>query len=154
MNTSELWTPYEIERGKPMPSKNHAIVQSNLAGALLAYRSKYTVLSELSLKLPGREATPDICIYAKLPFDLSSDEIKMTEPPLLIVEIVSPSQSDYDTVQRFKDYFKDGVKSCWLVQIAIGIITVYGPDMKPYVFSSGEVKDPALDISVRLDEIF
>ncbi len=154
MQTLDVFAEYELERGKPMPSKNHGIVQSNLVGALLKFSNKYSVISELSLKLPSRDATPDISVYARLAFDLNADEIKMTEPPLLIIEIVSPTQSDYEVIQRFKDYFKDGVKSCWLVQLALGIITVYGPDMKPHIYSSGEIKDSALDISIPLADVF
>ncbi len=48
-----LATIYGEERGKPMPSKNHAIVQSYLTGALFKYRDKLTVLSGGNILDPG-----------------------------------------------------------------------------------------------------
>jgi|GEM_PF-3389664 len=43
---------YEIERGKPVPSLNHGIIQSNLCFTILAkYRAEYSVISELSVEL-------------------------------------------------------------------------------------------------------
>ena len=49
MNTAiiESAQSYEQERGKPIPSKNHAIVQVNL-GIELAKDRDYRVMSELS----------------------------------------------------------------------------------------------------------
>lgn len=40
-------TDYEIERNKPMPSLNHAIIQGNLLFQLnLKYQIKYSILPE------------------------------------------------------------------------------------------------------------
>ena len=40
---------YEIERGKPMPSKNHGIIQSNLSGLFYVnYRKQYRFMSEVA----------------------------------------------------------------------------------------------------------
>ncbi len=151
----EASAQYMVERGKPMPSYNHSITQSALTVAIVTrYREKYSIANELSLELPSRSATPDISIYLKRPMNPAKDQIKMTEPPLVIIEILSPSQSDYDIIQKFSDYFKDGVKSCWFVQPSLGIISIFTPDMKPHIFSSGEVKDPNIDIAIPLAEIF
>jgi len=50
--TERHLSKYEIERGKPIPSLNHGIIQSNLCFAILAkYRKEYSVISELSVEL-------------------------------------------------------------------------------------------------------
>lgn len=146
---------YELERGKPMPSKNHSLVQILLGTELVnRYREKYTILSELSLKLDEFTSTPDLCLYPRLPINWIHDEVKMTDPPLLIIEILSSKQSVDELVQKIEKYFEHGVKSCWLVQPVLGAITVFTPDMKPHIFSSGEVVDPTCNIRVSLENIF
>ncbi len=152
---AEVAAAYEIERGKPMPSKNHSITQMLLGAELVTlYRDKVTVMSELSLALNGQLYTPDISVYPKLAIDWVTDEIRMTEPPLLIIEILSPTQGMQELMTRFKEYFTAGVCSCWLVQPALRMISVFTPDMTPHIFSSGTVLDNAAGISVAMDKIF
>lgn len=84
-------TAYEAERGKPIPSKVHAYVQANLIFELKSrYKDRFTFLSELSLDLNGWRSVPDLAIYPKLSIDVRQDEIRMTEPPLCAIEIISP----------------------------------------------------------------
>jgi hypothetical protein len=42
-------TDYEIERGKPMPSKVHAATQTNVIDSLARYKKQYRRLTEISL---------------------------------------------------------------------------------------------------------
>lgn len=66
---------YEAERGKPMPSKNHSIIQSNLIFELkLHYRDTYRFLSEISLENP--RTVLDIGIFPPMDFDPLHDETK------------------------------------------------------------------------------
>lgn len=154
MESVETLTEYEIERGKPMPSKNHAIVQTNLVVALSQFADQYSVLSELSLNLGSQPTTPDISVYPKLAVDWIHDEIRMSEPPLLVVEILSPKQYLSDLVAKIEAYFGIGVKSAWLVQPALKSIAVFTSDMESTVYTGGEMPDSALDIRINLDEIF
>ena len=71
---------YEKQRGKPLPSKNHGIVQSNLIIALGPFRDEFTIVSELSLELEGRPLVPDISVFPKLPVDWHNDEATLTDP--------------------------------------------------------------------------
>ncbi|MBK9338219.1 MAG: Uma2 family endonuclease [Lewinellaceae bacterium] len=83
---------YEIEREKPMPSKHHAIIQGNINFLIrLIYGDKFRVLSEISIKFPLRDRIPDLAIYR--PMEYGEEEIKMSEIPLGVVEILSPTQS-------------------------------------------------------------
>lgn len=145
---------YEKERGKPLPSLNHGHIQFLLSGALHAYRDDFTIASELTIEMEDLRVTPDLCVYPKLEVNLQEDVVRMEEPPLLAVEIVSPSQSTQEVVNKITDMLDAGVQSCWLVQPAMETITIYTTDEKPHTVSTGTVTDPATDIQVEVSEVF
>jgi Uncharacterized protein conserved in cyanobacteria len=154
METTQAKSEYERERGKPMPSKLHSVAQTNLTGQLLAYRPALQVLSELTLHLSDRDLTPDLCVYRDLQVEVTQDETRMTEPPLLAIEIASPTQGIQALVDKARFMMKHGVESCWIVQPPIRTITVFTPDMESTTYSSGTVADPATEIEVDLDAVF
>ena len=114
MQTVEATSDYEKERGKPLPSLNHGTTQAFLIGALLDYRDQYTIASELTLELEGMpgNVTPDLCVYPKLDIDYTYDEIRMTEPPLVAVEIASPTQATQEIVDKIQQMLAAGAQSC------------------------------------------
>jgi len=152
MQTEPL-SDYEKERGKPMPSKLHSVVQTNLTIALSGHPS-YTVLSELTLELDGRELTPDLSVYERLDVDFTEDELRMTEPPLLTVEIASPTQGIQELIDKIRFLLGAGVQSSWLVQPQLRTITVYSGDMASNTYSEGTVADPNLDLEVDHTDVF
>ena len=154
METQQTLSDYERERGKPMPSKLHSIAQTNLIGRLLTYRPKFQVLSELTLHLGDRDLTPDLSVYRDLEVDFTQDETRMTEPPLLAIEISSPTQGIQDLVDKARFLMEQGVESCWIVQPPLRAITVFTPDMESTTYSEGTVKDPATEVEVDLDAVF
>lgn len=83
---------YEIDRGKPTPSKNHSRLERRLGVVLTPYEDRFEIMPELSLELSAGKATPDICLYPKLTFDWLDDEIRVTTPPITAIEILSPTQ--------------------------------------------------------------
>lgn len=149
-------TAYEIERNKPMPSLNHSIIQANLISLLWAlYKTKYRLASELSLDLSDWPSVPDICIYPKIPLDLQNDVVAMTQAPLGTIEIISPSQSLTELVNKAHDYFRHGVKSCWIVLPPLGNIYVFSAPDEYAIFRATEtLHDRVLDISMPLNEVF
>jgi Uma2 family endonuclease len=154
METVKTLSTYELERGKPMPSRNHGIVQAFLVGAFLAFADQYTIMSESTIDFDGLTLTPDISVYPKISLDWVHDEIRMTTPPLLVVEILSPRQYMYDLIEKVSVYHDNGVKSCWIVQPALKSIAIFTPGEEPAVHVSGEIIDPATQITVHLDNIF
>ena len=154
MQVVQTVSDYEQERGKPMPSKNHALVQTYLGAALLRYDQDYSILMELSLELAERPLTPDIAIYPKLPVDWRHDEVKLTEAPLMVVEILSPRQVMDDLVRKADAYFEGGVKSCWIVLPMLKTVAVLLPGQDAKFYTSGEVADSATGISIKVEEIF
>ena len=55
-----------------------------------------------------------MCIYLKRQRNLQNDILRMSEMPLLAIEVLSPKQGIYDILEKFKLYFSLGVQSCWL----------------------------------------
>ncbi|MBI4664157.1 MAG: Uma2 family endonuclease [Verrucomicrobia bacterium] len=155
MNTEVLESPqtYEQERGKPMPSENHGIVQTNLA-IELAKHKEYRVISELSLVLNDRPLTPDLSIYPRRPVDFRHDKIRLTDPPLTVVEIWSPTQEPQEVMNKVEAYLQSGVKSCWVVSPPQRTITIYTPDGGLKSFAEGQVKDPATGLTADLEAVF
>ena len=146
---------YEIERNKPMPSLNHSLIQSNLIMELAAYRQKYSIASELSLDLTDWPSVPDLSFLPKKSMDLKNDVTAVTEPPLGVIEIISPSQSLSELVLKADKYFEHGVKSCWLVLPTLGNIYVFSTPDSYQIFRKNEVlTDSILDINLPLDQVF
>jgi len=111
-------TPYELERGKPVPDAKHAAVQMTLGAELVVrYRQQYRVYSELSLDTQPKGTTPDLAIYPMVAVDFQAPvPARRADPPLCCIEIQSASQGTEEMIEKVKTYFAFGVKSCWLVQ--------------------------------------
>jgi Uma2 family endonuclease len=154
--TERTLSEYEIERGKPMPSLNHGIIQSNLCFAILTkYRKEYSVISELSVELEkGKVVVPDLCIYPKKVYNGFKDRRKIAEPPLTAIEILSPTQGTDEFGEKFEGYFAAGVKSCWFVQPMVDTIFVITPDKNISPFHKGVLTDPATGITLDLNDVF
>lgn len=151
----ETLSDYEIERGKPMPSLNHSIIQANLIFELqFHYRQQYRIASEISLRLEGWPSTPDIGIFPKMKVDFRRDKIQITEPPLGVIEIVSPSQSVQDQYNKAVQYFEAGVRSVWLIIPPIQAIVVYASPDSYETFDAGMLTDKVLNISISVDKVF
>ena len=155
MNTTEPISDYELERGKPMPSLNHSLIQSQLIGILWnQYRKDFTFASELSISLADKPFVPDLCIYPKRKSDWQNDEIRVSEPPLTIIEISSPKQDFEDFEHKLKAYFNAGVKSFWLIIPFTETLTIFYPNEKPVSFTTGEAVDKTNGIKLNVDELF
>ncbi|PSQ65374.1 MAG: hypothetical protein BRD32_04450, partial [Bacteroidetes bacterium QH_2_64_74] len=129
-------------------------IQLNLGVALAAFRDQYTSFSELTLELDGRELTPDLSVYPKTDVDLVHDEVRVTDPPLLAVEIASPTQNIQDLIDKIEFLLGAGVQSCWLVQPPLRTVTLFPDTLDGTTVSSGSFTDPVLDIKVPIDAIF
>ena len=99
------------------PSYSHA----GIAGMLITEINKdrkFRAFSELTLLIGATEYIPDIAVYPWRKVDYThGDEIRVEEIPLLIIEILSPTQKAlelYDNAQNA--YLPAGVPSVWIVQ--------------------------------------
>ncbi len=155
VETIEERSDYEIERGKPAPSKKHAIAQTQFVIAFYRnYEEKFRVLTEVTLDLGNYKPTPDICVYPKSEISWEGDEVRLTKMPLLTIEILSPKQALSDLEDKVEDYLAAGVKSCWIVLPSLSEIVVYHKGQKPKIVTEGDVKDDVIGVTVSVEEIF
>ncbi|MDX2134598.1 MAG: Uma2 family endonuclease [Saprospiraceae bacterium] len=147
---------YEVERNKPLPSLNHALVQSRLIVALsVRYADRYNIASELSLDLFDWPSVPDVSIFPFAPLNLREDVVAVTEPPLGVVEIISPTQSLNSLVEKAGLYFAHGVRSVWLVLLPLGSVVVFSAPERHQTFEAREtLVDDVLDIRLELGAVF
>lgn len=138
-----------------MPGKSHAIAQSNLIFLLRTYYgTAYRALSELSLRLLDEKLVPDIALYANDASNWHVNETEMTIPPLLAIEIQSPSQSVDTMKAKAEQYFAAGVRSVWIVLPALETVAILHASAKPRFFTEGDIVDEALDIHFPVEEVF
>ena len=146
---------YLLERGKPMPSKNHSKLESRLSFLLNRdYEDIYDTFVELSLELIAGRATPDLCLFKPEPSDWLEDEIRVKIAPLCVIEIVSPRQSTQDLVDKLDLYFEAGVQSCWIVIPTFKMINIFHSKHDYKTFMVGELIDEKLNIRLNLEEVF
>ena len=137
-----------------MPSKNHAAVQINLGAELVQFR-EFRIYSELSLELDGHPITPDLSLYPREPLDMRHDIIRRTDPPLLTVEILSPTQGSYPVMEKVEQYLKAGVKTCWVVSPPTRTVTIYSADGSDRTFLPGQqAVDPVIAVAVDVSAVF
>ncbi len=171
-NLTELSKPlvnYQEER--EMPSQNHSLIQARLGG-LFNLDDRFNAATELTLDVSHRDLTPfkikatqelepDIAVYYASDFDVidptvDNDVLKVSQMPLLVIEVLSPTQGTAEIFAKFRAYFALGIKSCWLVDPTLRIITVCSNpnDLNIYKLADGEVVDNLLDIRLPLSKIF
>lgn len=161
MNVLDYTAP-DIEETEEMGSYNHSLIQANLI-YLLKRLDRFSVFSELSLDASRLdrsqynvrdEIKPDVCIYPKRTLSRPFDIIKMSEMPLLAIEILSPRQGGLEIVEKIAAYLALGVKSCWMVDPTTAIVAVYHDLSHPVIYSSDEVVDDLIEIRLPVAEIF
>lgn len=162
MNTTIFETEEDVEVG----SFNHAVVQANLI-RILGNLGRFTVCTELSIDVSGidlspfqldfkNEVVPDVCLYPKRGLSKPQDVLKMSEKPILAIEVISPTQGIYKIKEKFRLYFSMGVQSCWLVYPEEEAITVYSSIMNRKMFTKQNemVHDEIIEIKIPINEIF
>lgn len=78
---------------------------TNVASALKS-EGTYSVFTELTLVIDGKDYIPDVSVYPKRKIEWRKrDIIRMTEMPLTAIEIVSPSQALDEALSKFEVYF-------------------------------------------------
>ena len=147
---------YELERGKPMPSVNHSIVQANMVFELKTrYREQFRFMSEINISVADRVMVPDIGIFPKMPVDMANDSIIAPQLPLTTIEILSPAQAFDELVDKVRAYFEAGVKSCWIVMPKAQAVFVYSaPGQYEFFHKAETLVDSATGIELLLAPLF
>lgn len=150
----------------PSPSVEHQQVLLNIAAEFRNYfRGKpcEVFISPLDLWLINKEKTLNFKVQRGLM--LICDKAGLRESayygvPILIIEIISPSNQSHDRIRKYNTYMEFGVKEYWIVNPKLKTIEVY-------VLKEGEYKQngvyngcnsavsPSFDeLEIHLKEIF
>ena len=150
------FSAYELERGKPAPSQNHSVVQTNLCFELQSrYRAQFRILPEINIAIAGRVLVPDIGIFEKMPIDMAQDVLVLTQLPLTTVEILSPRQALDDLIDKADAYLAAGVRSCWVVMPKLQGVAVFSAPRTYVLFRSPEtLLDAATGVELPLGPLF
>ena len=154
--TIELFSDYELERGRPMPNAIHGSIQANLSfGLKLRYRDTHRIMSETSLATQPDGTTPDVVVYPNFTLNYEAEPTKRTDAPLVCIDIQPPLQSLEQMVDKTGIYFAFGVRSCWIVAPAVKGIFVYDrPDHYSFFYEDDSLRNPNTGFELPLPEIF
>ena len=141
-------------RPKPMPTPPHSLMQSQVMKLLWPYEEpcRGRVLPELNLLLPGEVILiPDVVFSA--PGQPLDERDALDTPPLLCIEIMSPSQSFSELYQKCISYLHWGVPYCWIIDPMKRLAWQIEADELPReIPADGSLR--AGEIDVKLAELF
>lgn len=136
------------------PSFSYSYTKTKLSAALLKLE-QYSTFAELTLRIDGKNFTPDFSVYPKRQVNISlPDELEIMEMPVLAVGILSNTESIQGILNRFDIYFGAVIKSCWLVVPVAGSVIVYKSIKHGTRFCSGNIIDEQLNIELPITDIF
>src|SRR6266700_5280075 len=100
-------------RPRPLPTVEHSKMEKRLTRLLEQFYGEDRVQFEVSVIIGDDVLIPDVLVFA-------SDHPVMhrgvlNQPPLLCVEVVSPSQTPAEMLAKCERYRDFGVPFCWVV---------------------------------------
>jgi Uma2 family endonuclease len=140
---------FELRRGEVIemsrPKKPHGIVCSRICTQLQLYADRigrgYVLSNDTGVVLqesPGTVVGPDVayCIDAN---NYDEVEPKWAEtPPVLAVEVLSPTDKVSEVNEKIAEYLRAGVKVVWLADPEVKTVSVYRPNHHHVVLKSAD----------------
>ena len=99
---------------------------------------------------------PDICFLTKNQIENCKNP-SISQVPLFIIEIISPSNSSFEVEQKIRDYFTSGVKIVWIILPNHKEVKIYKSIKDIKICLDNDVCDAGDVIpgfQIRVDEIF
>jgi Uma2 family endonuclease len=140
---------YEIVDGElfvsPPPRFRHQQVAMNVSWVLSTLSREHglgeVVQSPVGVRLDAATVTePDVLFVATDRLDIIDREGAVLGAPDLVVEVLSPSNRDYDRTLKRKRYLASGVRELWIVDADESTVEVWRPDEPARTVSSGAVE--------------
>ena len=100
-------------RPKPMPGLKHGRMEGRLNRVLGLVFGEERVAPEVNLKIGEESPCPDAIVLESGSPELYRDFV--AEPPLLCIEVVSPSQQPRELFVKCLRYRDFGVPYCWVI---------------------------------------
>lgn len=159
---------FELVRGVvielPPPKRPHGRICANVAFELNKFvrkrRKGYVVTNDAGVILerdPDTVRGPDVAVYED---EDTFDEMPAGYaeiPPVLVVEVLSPSDRADQITRKLTDYLQNGVQMVWLVDPATRTVSVYQPGNSPGLVQGRQVLtggDVLPGLKVRLATLF
>ncbi len=106
-----------------------------------------------------RTRRPDVCVLSKQQeLDILRKAAILFSPPLLVIEVVSPDYRNVDRQDKLKEYEQIGVFEFWIVDVALGLISVLQMINGVYqeaVFQLGDrlISPTFVDLELTVDDV-
>ena len=150
-----LYNETEEFHTEDIMSLNHSRIAYNLTKALIKYDNQYSILPELEFSFPNSNVKPDIAICERLSIDWLDDVIRLSAPPLIAIEILSPRQALSDLVDKAtKIYLPNGTYAVWIIIPTFNIVQVLTADHSSQAYVEGTITDSKTSINISLEDIF
>ncbi len=95
----------------PRPITDHAYASAKIVHLFMTHLPRLIVLSEGGVWLPrNRLRGPDVMLVEQWP-----EETWVTEPPVLVVEVLSRATRAEDTIRKSAEYLEGGVGQYWML---------------------------------------
>jgi len=140
MHHTEWWDGACVVTGT---TRRHGIAISVLTSVLMAVLdpARFDVMTGVGWRLPDAEFVPDLAVVAAAP-----DAEAIFEPPLLLIEVLSPSTRHVDLRRKRELYAAGGLPWYWVVDLANNELVVLRNDGGSFVevqrLSSGTTIGP------------
>jgi len=114
------WVDGEVVVNSPA-SVPHQIASHRLTNVLEAALSGLLVVQDVAVEVPNnRTRVPDISVIDRVP-----EGFAVTDPPRLVVEILSRSTRGEDTVRKSGEYASAGIGQYWLLDPELYALDIY-----------------------------
>lgn len=133
------------------PSLNHSYICSRILRQLFRF-DHIEAFTELTLDLDNG-LTPDICVYPidTLTPNLSRDITRVTQLPILAIEVISASQNIQTLLEKAERLVQAGVTAVWTVEPYTRSIFITNPQGETIIYNAPVSLD---DITVDFQQIF
>ena len=158
MPKEEGWN-YELINGlvmmSPRPAARHQIINGNLYSEL---RHKLKggnciPIPEIDLMLKGNNLVPDLMVICN---EDIIDMKRYEKPPLIAIEIVSPTSASRDYITKRRKYEQLGIQEYWIVSPEEKCITIFDfVNQNEEMYCEGTVTSFVLpEVVINLEDIF
>jgi len=112
--------PYKIElneQGQIIMSPSrlmHGAYQSEIVKKLAELLSDGQIITECAIQTPRGTKVADVAWFTSMRWQKVRDEFESPFAPEICIEILSPSNSEYEMEMKKKLYFAGGAKEVWI----------------------------------------
>jgi len=136
---------YELRHGEPVqmppPNRSHYLVQRRLRQSLEKAAGS---VGEVDIEMPFRPRPnfeywqADVAFVSRSRWDLTPDHTHLEGAPDLVIEVLSPSNTAAEILDRRNICLENGSREFWLVDIEHRQVDVSTPDGRSLTYKPGQ----------------